>query len=218
VAEYDIGADEIENSGNNEPLNLLFANFNDKTVNAPIGTGGPLVGEPVSVSTKVTAIIKNNCMGSHCLAIADNDDYSAGTARFEFINGVEIKSGTLIIEADLWFHSYNRYNIYVRENGTASKSFISIHFASSGAIGCSDGNSSYIGNIAHYDINRKIHIKLIFDMDMGIYDIWFDGSLILSDESHGITDRGIGSVLFGLGHDADYDGEISVDNITVTMD
>jgi hypothetical protein len=53
-------------------------------------------------------------------------------------------------------------------------------------------------------------------MDTGTYDVWLDGELIVEDLAHGITDRGVGNVLFGCGTDSDLDGHFNADAISVT--
>ncbi|MHC4970477.1 MAG: hypothetical protein ACYTF4_17945, partial [Planctomycetota bacterium] len=72
---------------------LLEADFDDKTIDAPIGTGGAAVGEPVSVSPNIIATVRAAPFATPSLEIVDNNDDPpsgfAGAARFEFIGSAE---------------------------------------------------------------------------------------------------------------------------------
>lgn len=195
----------------------LEANFDDKPLDVPIGTGGPTLGEPVYVGTAVTAIVRGAPMPTPCLELQDIDDYYAGSARFEFLGSAELTSGQVGISAMLWFSAlspgYNFY-IYVREQGSSAQSFTNITFHDDGRVYADDANSPsiFLGN---YDINRVTPIGIIFDMDAGTYDVWLDNLLVLEGETHGIVGRGVGAVLFGCLHDSDVDGHFFVDDILV---
>ena len=80
---------------------LLDANFDDKTIDAPIGIGGAAVGEPVYV-WNVTAIVRDSPMSSPSLEIHDDDDFGTGSAKFNFLADAEISSGFVSIAADIW--------------------------------------------------------------------------------------------------------------------
>jgi len=192
----------------------LDAGFDDKAVDQPIGTGGPEVGEPISVSNAITAYVRGQPTPTPLLDIADNDDYAAGAARFEFLGGAEPTSGTLVIYANLWFPAYEDFMIYVRERTTAAQNFTSLHFTASGTVRCSDANSSgwVIGS---YVLNRHFPLYILYDLDAGTYYVWFGATRVVNDEPHGVTGRGVGAVLLGCTNDADLDGHMYVEDLYV---
>jgi hypothetical protein len=195
----------------------LDANFDDKTLDMPIGTGGPTVGEPVYVDSSITAIVRGTPMPTPCLELQDNDDYSAGFARFEFLGSVELTTGEVGISAMLWFTALSPgydFKIYVREQGSSAQSFANVQFHSSGNVYSDDANSNN-GAIGTYATGRVFPFGIKFDMDAGTYDIWLDGNLVLEGETHGIVGHGVGAVLFGCTHDPDLDGHFFVDDILV---
>jgi hypothetical protein len=192
----------------------LDAGFDDKTVGEPIGTGGPDVGEPVSVSSCVTAIVRGDPMPTPFLEIADNDDYAAGSARFELLGGVEITTGVVVVTANLWFPAYENFFIYVREQGSSASVFTNLYFGADGLVTCRDANS-YNGVIGTYDTGRHFPVQITYSMDYGMYFVWLDGVLVLAYEEHGVVGDGVGAVLFGCTHDADYDGRMFVDDVFV---
>ena len=195
----------------------LEANFDDKPLDTPIGTGGPTLGEPVSVGPAITAIVRGAPMPTPCLELQDIDDFSAGYARFEFLGSVELTTGQVGISAMLWFSALSPgydFSIYFREQGSSAYSFANVYFLPDGSVAANDANgpSYYLGT---YEINRIYPFGIIFDMDAGTYDIWLDGELVLEGETHGIVGRGVGAVLFGCTHDSDLNGHFYVDDILV---
>ncbi len=79
-----------------------------------------------------------------------------------------------------------------------------------------DDQNGVVGQIGSYDIGRPFPVMLVFDMDTWTYDVWLDGMRVVDDRAHGITDSGVGQVLFGCLHDPDLNGVFNVDNILVT--
>jgi hypothetical protein len=132
---------------------LLWADFNDKPIDRPIGTGGAAVGEPVHVDPWVTAIVRAYPFPTPSLETQDNDDHTAGAVRFEFLGSAEITSGIVTITTALWFDTFEDYNLYVREQGTSPRSFLSMHFTPTGAIVANDDDSS-LGTIGSYELHQ----------------------------------------------------------------
>jgi hypothetical protein len=193
----------------------LSADFESHEADSAIGTGGAAVGEPIQVTSFVTAIVRAIPMASQSLEIQDIDDYTAGYAWFEFLDSVEVTGGQLTIAADLWFQELEDYTISIREQGSLGVNFTDISFNSGGGFIANDGDG-YAPNLGTYEIGRLYPIVLCFDMDAGTYDLWFDRQLVFSDRTHGGPGEGIGSVLFKMTGDPDLDGLFNVDNILVS--
>lgn len=192
----------------------LAAGFDDKTVDQPIGTGGAAAGEPVSVSPYVTAYVRDLPMPTPALEIADDDDYYAGNVRFEFLDSVELTTGMVFVYANLWFEGYEDFFLYVREQGGASRAFTSLRFAASGTVYCSDQDSPSWA-IGSYETGKHYSVLIIYNMTTGRYGIWLNETAVVTNEPHGVTDHGVGSVLFGCGNDADLSGAFCVDDVFV---
>ena len=197
----------------------LAADFNNKTIDAPIGTGGPGVGEPAEVSSDITAIVRDGPMPSACLEIADNDDYMAGYVHFTFLEDAEPSTGRLVIAADLWFVALDpgyRFSLLVRQRESSFYDFAGLTFTPEGAVYCTDEGGA-LGQVGTYETGRLFRVILDYNLDAATYDLWLDGARVLQDEPHGVPAAvGIGSVLFGCSHDPDLDGLFYVDAITVS--
>jgi hypothetical protein len=52
-------------------------------------------------------------------------------------------------------------------------------------------------------------------MAAGTYWVWVDDVMLIANESHGIFERGIGSINVGNGYDTDLVGRFNIDNLLV---
>jgi hypothetical protein len=196
----------------------LQADFDDKTIDAEIGTGGPEVGEPVFVSYSVLATVRGGPFATPCLELQDDDTYASGFARFEFLGNAEITTGLVVLSADLWFHSLSpgfRFMLAIRESDGTAEEFATLYFQDDGSVWAWD-EDSYHGTVASYAVGRPVPLMFTYDMDGGTFDLWLDGQLLLDDEPHGVVGRGVGSIYFGCLDDSDLEGQFCVDNIVVT--
>jgi len=207
--------DDIHVADHFPPYLFLQANFNNKTLNAPIGTGGFEVGEPMNVGSTVTAVVRETPHHTPSLEIQDNDDYSAGSARFEFFRDAEVIGGELYLLSHLWFDEIDSYSVGIRENqGGAAEKFLQLSFTSSGSVLCSDEGGT-VGNVGTYEVDRAYELLAVYNLDLGVYDLYWDGELVVDNEPHDVVDAGIGAIYFGCLNDANYDGRFYVDNIFV---
>lgn len=195
---------------------LLSADFEGLPLDADVPTGGAAAGQPYNV-IQTQAVVRDAPLSGRCLELQDILDYGTGTVYFDFLNGVEVTSGTVEIAVDLWFHVLQGYEVYVRESHGAASAFASIGFTGGGSVRCTDaaGNAGVIGA---YEAGRLHRLRLVFDQDLGTYDVLLDDVLLLDDRAHGITADGVGGVAFATSHDVDLDGTLSIDDLVVTAD
>ena len=195
---------------------FLEANFNDKTIDAPIGTGGPTVGEPVLIDLgPAGAVVRDAPMPTPCLQIVDESDYYAQSVRFEFLGDAEIASGPVVIRADLWIPAQESsgFSLGVRERETSAGTFLTLYFAG-GDISATDAHG-YLGVVGVYATDQVTSVRIAFDMTAGTYDLSIDGLQVVNDEPHGVVGVGIGAVLFGYLNDAEVGDTYFIDQIYV---
>ena len=196
---------------------ILSANFDDKTVGLPIGTGGPTVGEPVLVNSTISALIQDLPLSTPNLKINDSDLLDAGFVRFEFLHQWDIVTGVVTVSVNVLFQAYEEYVFRVRELRVRnSKKFLDLSFGSSSNIYYTDENSPTPAVIGSYAVNHEYTLVLTFDLDTDTYSVVWDGVPLLTDEPYGDTPYGIGALLFGQQADEDDDGEYNLDNLVVT--
>jgi hypothetical protein len=196
----------------------LEADFDDKPIDMPIGTGGPTVGEPVYVAPFIDAVVRDTPLPTPCLEISDIDDYYAGSANFYFLDDAELTTGHLTMTCTLWFNydeTGEGYSVMFRENGSAAFNFLTLRFAGNGEVSCYDTNS-YSPILATYEPGRPVPLTVSFDLDAGTYTIWLDGVGIRWNDSHGIVGSGVGSLLIGCTNDLNTEGTFYIDDILIT--
>lgn len=193
---------------------LLSATFDNKTPNQAIGVGGASEGEPVSVDSYITAIVRNAPMPTPCLEIQDSHNTYAGAATFHLLDDVEVTQGSISISMELWFDELEDFAVAIHESFGTSKRFATVSFTNTGAVELSDASQAY-GALGSYTTDRIHRLNLIFDVGAGTYAMFLDGTTLISSGRHGITGRGIGSVLVGTDYDSDLVGKMYVDSIRV---
>jgi hypothetical protein len=194
----------------------LLANFDDKTIDAPVGVRGAELGEPVSVAPYVLATVRGTPTPTPCLQITDNDDWMAGSARFEFLGGAEVTTGRVVIRMQLWFPDMEgrHFTLSVREHDGAAQTFTDLYFGAAGSVACRD-KSGYVGIIGTYPTDQLVPVRIAFDMEAGTYDVSVNGTPMLLGRAHGVTAAGIGSVLVGNDNDVSVGNCFYIDNLYV---
>ena len=193
---------------------MLTANFNNEPLGQPIGTGGAELGQPVEVFA-CTPVVQNGGFPTPSLVIDDESTTTNCSVRFEFLNGIE-STGDVSISFWLRFVSLDYYTVRIREQGFNMHSFLDLTFTSAGNVWFDDAIS--VGTHYHseaYAANQLIHVEVAFYAELGIYSVWMDGARVVHRRAHGVTDQGIGAILFGHGYDADLNGRMRVDSINV---
>ncbi len=194
---------------------ILDADFDAEPLDALIGIGGAVAGQPVSLGG-APAFVRSAPMGTPSLEIGDDSSVTSESVRFEFLNGWGISSGVLTLSMNLWFHTADDYQIYIREAGTSSVGFLNLRFDQSGVVGYGDLDSGGSTTVGSYTTGSSLPLVLTFDLGSGTYDVTLDGAALLTAESMGTFTEGIGSILIGASFDADLDGLLSVDDVLVT--
>ena len=184
--------------GSNPDIILLAATFNDRPLNAQIGTGGASVGEPVSIAAELQAfVVPAGLFASPFLRLTPMTAGGARYARFEFLDRVEISAGEVRLGFILRPAQVDRFSVLVRENDGAAKSFLSMTLTSGGSIAISDAADPAGALIGSYVAGNLLAFEFRFRMDSGRYDVYLNGVRVAADRSHGITDRGVGALLLG---------------------
>ncbi|MEZ4388173.1 MAG: FlgD immunoglobulin-like domain containing protein [Candidatus Krumholzibacteriia bacterium] len=194
---------------------LLAANFNDKPAGEPLQLRGAYYGEPVSVSGVGLPIVESGLpMGNKAMVYADDNASASSTVRFEFFNGAELVDQPVSISFAVSFDELDEYVVYVREQGSSSRTFLNLLFRQGGQVQLTDAASG--GSVlasTTYNANTRHVVEMAFENELDVYSVWFDGERLIHRRGHGIADRDVGRVIFGLGNDTDLDGVIRVDRI-----
>jgi len=196
---------------------LLDANFDDKVVGDPIGMGGPDLGEPISVDVVLTAIVQDTPFATPALEFKYIDNPYAGSAIFEFVGGVSVDVGNVIVSFNVIFDSVDSYYMLVREQGGWGEKFCDLYTDTGGNLRLSD-EAGYVGIVGSYVVDQEYSFQFIFDTVNDTYDVLQDGTPLVEDRSHGIVGTGIGRIAFKIVYSAAIGAEFTIDDLRVTAD
>lgn len=194
----------------------LDADFNNKTLDAPIGTGGAAVGEPAFIDAGVQAIVRSGPAGLKALELTDVASSLAHAVDFRFLNVSTFLKGVVTLQADLWFDQADSYEIGVQTSQWHDPGFVTLTISPTGMATIVDGSGT-AGSVPA-PVGRWLNLLIRIDQWSKTYDLWLDGVPYVQGRNHGLPLESIGSFYFAIGPDANLSGRMYVDNIHVTRD
>ena len=196
---------------------VLDADFDAKAVNSPIGTGGPEVDEPIYAGGGVCAYVRSTPFATPSLEIRDASSLFGDSVRFQFLNGYELAAGTVVLSATLWFDSRDNYAVWAYSPNTGPmRRYTELRFQADGSILYLDEDTTTATQVGTYSAGQSYALVVTQRLDTGDYDVTLGGTPLLTGESHGVTDEGLGAFGFSAWADADTNGQMSVDDVLVT--
>jgi hypothetical protein len=188
--------DNIAVTDSSELPIILDANFEGQVLGQPIGTGGPVNGEPVSISNNLFTEIVEYGMNNQGLYQDSPSSSSAFATVWEFLDDIEVKLGVVAIELDIEFAQLGSYAIGLRENGSSGTTFANLRFAGTGSMFIADGNGNLPLVGITYEANQRYRIRMTFDFENASYKVFKDNQLIVDDREIAVNNgRGIGRLI-----------------------
>lgn len=200
-------------------VTLLAADFNDKALDQPIGTGGAVVGEPAQIESTLSAIVRNDVMPGKSLAIDWlNHGTSAGSVRFQWIDGIEVSHGQVTIAFTLTPSAGGGYHAYLRESELSRQGFGTLRFTSSGTVWSDDKAGSILLNGITWSPNESYLVEWVHDLDAATHDLSINGTPYFQGRAHGVdmSGDGLGALVIGISTSSDPASRLDVDDILVT--
>ena len=200
-----------------EPLPLILdADFQDQPLGQPIATGGAALGQPQSLSPGILTGIVDDGLGNRGLRIENPATGDARSARFEFLDNLELDTGAIAFDVDVQFAVRDAYQINVRESVGSGSSYATVRFLPNGTLSVSDASGVAPLPPISYVANQLYRLRLTFDQDAGSYSLLLDDTVLLADRVHGVgTGRGIGSMAFGFLSSATTAAAMIIDDLQV---
>lgn len=203
-------------------LILLDANFDDKPLDEPIGTGGAALGEPSTIGFNLSAIVRQDpVLEENNQLELESSGPTAQVVRFEFLGDREVLCGSVVISLELVLGSSNEFSqmtVAVREQGGAAESFATVIATNDGLLFVTDKNGQALSTPEGVTLNATNSMIFAYDMNAGTYSLWVNEVLQLENREHGVTGRGIGSVSVGHSSLASPQKVGRMDSLLVTTD
>jgi hypothetical protein len=197
---------------------LLDADFDDKTVDMPIGTGGPDAGEPISIDGDISTMVRENLFATPSLEIVRTLDGSTANLIFEFVGSASVDVGNVSMNMDVIFHTVDSYIIAdFREQGYWSATFCQIYTISDGSIRLTD-MAGYSGIIGWFVTGQPYNFQVVFDTEADTYDVYLDETPVIEGRSHGLVGMGIGRMAIKVSSSASVGAGLDIDNLLIIAD
>ena len=194
-------------------VTYMDINFDDKTIDAPLGQAGTATGEATWIHSNVQATVRAAPFDTPSLEIHNTHVSETGPLEFDLPNG-SVESGLVGILMDLWFY----------QTGPGWLPQI-VLFASDWNELCrvtteSDGSmrivdSGVAATVPGYPTGRPLRIVLLLDMDSDTYSAWVDGVQWVDNRAMKFTGRLFHKVIIQTGWDCAPENHFSVDRILV---
>lgn len=197
---------------------VLTADFQDQPVDQPIGLGGAAAGQPVSVATRLDAIVRDTPMPTRSLELGWNDaSVSAAYARFHLLDGSEVVDGQVLIEFDLLPQTASIFLVNIRESSSSARDYGSLRLQGSGNLLIGDGAGSVVV-AGGWSVGAVLSPWFLYDLDARTWSFGVGADTVFVDRPVGppVDGRGIGAVNFGLDFNTPADTRLSIDNLRVT--
>ena len=187
------------------PVTLLECDFDSEPIDQILANGGAAAGQPYWLGG-IDAYVRDAPFATPCVELTDDWGSGAKFLWFAFLNGWEVTSGQMSIEADLWFAGANSYGFYLREAGSTAVPFLTLYFTAWGEVRYNDLDTPTNVLIGTYATGRSQLLRIDIDLDAETYDLSLDSTPLLTGESMGALPRGIATILVGHGSDGDSEG------------
>ncbi len=195
---------------------LLDADFQAHTVDDPIGTGGPTVGEPIAI-TNMDAIIKNGVpFGSKYLQLRDRSTLNE-TIRFGFLNEAKVDTGTLSISFDLAVGNQDLFMTFSNQIPGQGGSPILLRFDADSDSMEITGNGGPVHYAAPYVEQQVYSFRFDFFHDFDFCDVYIDAVPWVTGAPFNDTTPMTAEVAITLLNDPDSTGVVGIDNILATI-
>jgi len=114
----------------------LEADFEDKTPGLPIGTGGAIAHEPTVIGSDMDALVGQTSPGANYLDMASTNTAISQSARWQFLDNLEVRSGVCILDFDVLMMTRDRYRVLLRERSSSAQSLMNLAFLTNGTMAC----------------------------------------------------------------------------------
>jgi len=188
----------------------LSATFNDKTIDKPIGTGGPALGEPNWVDEEIEAIVRATPFETPSLEIRNLT--SAGNMGFELDDAVS--EGIVAVIIDLWLYKDNPCTTWLDLYNSGWNLLAKVEFESNNTFSIHDADGVVVSG-APFAAGRPLPLLMVLDFDADTYSIWIDAVQQVSERFLNITSPNFRRIIFYAGWDCPEGNHFSIDQVRI---
>jgi hypothetical protein len=188
----------------------MIVTFDDKTIDEPIGTGGPANGEPSWIDDEIEAIVRSTPFDTPSLEI--NNLTTIGNMGFEL--PALVNEGIVAVITDLWFYedsdcwyTFGLYDSY-------GQPIAQIFFETNGLARITDTNGIVIEDVP-YATGLPVPVLMAIDLETRSYSVWIDEVQRVVDRPLGASILDFQRVKVSAGYNCSDGNRFSIDQIRI---
>ncbi|MCH8478689.1 MAG: hypothetical protein LAT56_12200, partial [Wenzhouxiangella sp.] len=214
-------ADDIEILTTEPLVTLLQADFNDKTVDTPLGTGGASVGEPLVINPNLTARIISFDGDDHALTIEKTGATSVNTfIDWAFLQDAAISEGHLLGEFDLTPRGgmMHQFRLEATNGGGTSEELLRISTENLGQIRVRFPDDFFGPIVGNYEVDETLKVSIVCNLDDRDCSVALDGAWVVQNRAFAAAtsaDIAIDRFLSGVSGPSDLGGDYDLNNLRI---
>ena len=187
--------------------------FDDQPLDAPLGTGGPAVGQASWIDENLELTVRDTPFATPCLEIHNSDLVNAHNFGF-LMPGSLVSSGLVVVDLDFRLQAVGiGWEWWMGLSSLSSGQLIQLTVNAAGQLTLSDaGGTASMGTAP---LGRPVPVRWAFSLDEGTYSAWVDGIEVVTDRAIGIVDPDVYRFIFICGWDAHADNVFWIDRLRV---
>ena len=174
--------DNVEILRNAPAGTLLDADFNDKAMGEPIGTGGAEVGEPIAISELLETWVGNLDGDERALYLMKEDGaaFSNGYTEWRFLSDAGVQTGWLDARFDLLLDDLSNNDFIL---AGAEQELVRVSSTLSGELQVRFPDQPGGDVVGSYAIGDRVHARIVCQMDERFCSVAMDGEWVVSQRA-----------------------------------
>ena len=202
-------------------LNILDANFDDKTLGEPSETGGASAGEPVTIATELDTEIVSAGSGDRALEVTRASSGGSPLVEWEFLDDTKVDTGSVVADFEITMKdaSYLLVRLtdadgdeLVRVSTQPTTNPINVRFPDDIFFGTEIGN---------YTVDTPFRLRLSCQMDDRVCSVAIDDDWVVVERDFASTtasDFAVASLRTGFTALSSVDDAFVINDLTVEVD
>ena len=165
---------------------LLQADFNDKVVDSPIGTGGASAGEPLVINPDLTAKVVSFDDDDLALNIEKSGDTGANTfVEWAFLQDVAISEGHMLVEFDLTprVGMMHQFRLEATNGGGTPEELLRVSTENLGSVRVRFPDDFFGPIVGNYEVDETLNVRIACNFDDRHCSVALDGVWVVKNRA-----------------------------------
>ena len=177
---------------------VLRADFDNQVLGQAPGTRGAAFGEPIATSGAVVDLAP---LPTPNLRVSDTSECCGLSTYFEFLDGRELATGTVMVRASVLYTGHSQANIRLSPRGSFGPDLFQLYTSYNSTRLYAFTGTLNAGEIGEAPANQLVQLAIDLSPELRKVSVRLDGETLL--ENHDFTfdgERGVGRMFVGHAH------------------